>query len=214
MQRRYVNQRVMKMPRINLEYRKEAQKKIIAAAIEVAGDHGWNAVTLDAIAQKVGVTKPALYGYFKNREELLHEVVRGVVSEFQSQFEIRVLQETDPGNIIRQFADVIFDKVKTSGKIFFLLSSRYAENPEYREEITRNVNTVQSAFRDCLTRAKSQGSLSQDVDPDAAAYMITTMTMGVYTILTMMDRDPDGVKQIWIDAAERFLLIQPYVKER
>jgi AcrR family transcriptional regulator len=202
------------MPRINLEYRKEAQKKIIAAAIEVAGNNGWNAVTLDAIAREVGVTKPALYGYFENREKLLHEVVRGVVSEFQSEFETRVLQEKDPGNIIRQFADVIFDKVKTSGKIFFLLSIRNAENPEYREEITWNINTVQSAFCDCLTRAKSQGSLSQDVDPETAAYMITTMTMGVYTTITLMDRDTDIVKKIWIDAAERFLLIPPYVKER
>ena len=213
MQRRYVNQRVIKMPRINLEYRKEAKKKIIAAAIEVAGNHGWDGVTLDAIAQKVGVTKPALYGYFKNREELLHEIVRGVVLEFQSEFETRVLRETDPGKIIRQFADVIFDKVNTSGKTFFLLSSRNAENPEYREEITRNINTIQSAFCDCLTHAKSQGSLSRDVDPDAAAYMITTLTMGVYATLTLMDRDTDGVKQIWIDAAERFLLIPPYAKK-
>ena len=204
----------MKMPRINLEYRKEAQKKIITAAIEVAGDHGWDGVTLDAIAQKVGVTKPALYGYFKNREELLHEIVRGVVSEFQSEFETRVLEETDPKRIIRRFADVIFDKVKTSGKTFFLLSSRNAENPEYREEITRNINTVQSALCDCLIRAKSQGSLSRDVDPDASAYMITTLTMGVYTTLNLIDRDPDGVKQIWIDAAERFLLIPPSVKVR
>ncbi len=204
----------MKMPRINLEYRKEAQKKIIAAAIEVAGDLGWNAVTLDAIAQKVGVTKPALYGYFKNREDLLHEIVRGVISNFQSEFETRVVHENDPEQIIGKFAEVIFDEVKTSGKIFFLLSSRFAENPEYREEITRNVRNIQSALRDCLTRAKSKGSLSRDVDPDTAAYMITTITMGVFTSLTLMDLDTDDVKQIWIDAAERILLIPPYVKEK
>jgi AcrR family transcriptional regulator len=204
----------MKMPRINLEYRKEAQKKIIAAAIEVAGDHGWDGVTLDAIAREVGVTKPALYGYFKNREELLHEIVRGVISNFQSEFETRVAHENDPEQIVRQFAEVIFDEIKTSGKIFFLLSSRYAENPEYREEITRNVTSYQYAFRDCLILAQSKGFLSQDVDPEAAAYMITTMTMGVFASLTIMNLDTDVVKKIWIDAAERFLLIPPYVKER
>ena len=202
------------MPRINLEYRKEAQKKIIAAAIEVAGDHGWDGVTLDAIAQKVGVTKPALYGYFTNREELLHEIVRGMIAIFQSEIETRVTHENDPKQIIGQFAEVIFDKVKSNGKIFFLLSSRHAENPEYREEITQTVNDYQSAFRTRITCMKSEGSLSQDVDPEAAAYMITMMTMGVFASLTLMDLDIDVVKQIWIDAAERFLLIQPNGKKR
>jgi hypothetical protein len=44
--------------------------------------------------------------------------------------------------------------------------------------------------------------------------MITTMTMGVFASLTIMNLDTDVVKKIWIDAAERFLLIPPYVKER
>ena len=45
------------MPRINTEYREEAKRKIITAALEVATSDGWQRVTLETIARKVGVTK-------------------------------------------------------------------------------------------------------------------------------------------------------------
>jgi AcrR family transcriptional regulator len=54
------------MPRINTEYREDAKKKIIDAAVEVAAEDGWGALTLDAVARKVGVTKGAFYSYFAN----------------------------------------------------------------------------------------------------------------------------------------------------
>jgi len=63
------------MPRINTEYREDAKKKIIAAALDVAATSGWGALTLDAIAQKVGVTKGAFYSYFKNSSTLMQDVI-------------------------------------------------------------------------------------------------------------------------------------------
>ena len=68
------------MARINAK--EDAKKKIIAAALDIAAEHGWDAVTLDAIAQNVGVTKPALYSYFENREALLRDVLFEVVPEY------------------------------------------------------------------------------------------------------------------------------------
>ncbi len=61
------------MPRINPEYRNVAKKKIIAATLEIAHETGWDTVTLETVARKVGVTKGALYTYFENCDALMEE---------------------------------------------------------------------------------------------------------------------------------------------
>lgn len=46
---------------------------VIAEAARAFGRHGYKNVTLDEIAKALNVTKPALYYYFKNKQELVYE---------------------------------------------------------------------------------------------------------------------------------------------
>ena len=59
------------MPRINTEYREDAKRKILTAALMVGETKGLETVTLEEISQRVGVTKSALYAYFENRDALM-----------------------------------------------------------------------------------------------------------------------------------------------
>ena len=201
----------MRMSRINTkyhtEYREDAKKKIIAAALDVAAEHGWDAVTLDAIAQNVGVTKPALYGYFKNREALLREVVLDVVQNIRTGLEKIFTQDNDIHLIIRNLAELLFEQQKPYASIFFLLPTRQPQDQKYREGFIDVFDNCRILIRDCLARVKSQGELLRAVDPDAAAYMIIAMTMGLLTSSDFLKMDVDAAKKIWIDAVERLLLI-------
>src|SRR6266700_5560035 len=47
------------------------QKAIVAAAAELFARDGFGATSLDDIAEKLGVTKGALYYHIKNKEEIL-----------------------------------------------------------------------------------------------------------------------------------------------
>jgi AcrR family transcriptional regulator len=201
------------MSRINTEYRSEyrvdAKKKIIAAALNVASEHGWDAVTLDAIALNVGVTKPALYSYFKNREVLLHEVTLEVIRNIQTGLENTLAHDDDIHRIIRNLADLLFEQQKPFANIFFQLPSRIRHNAKNREEFTQIFDENRIIIRDCLTRIKSEGRLLQVVNPDAAAYMIIAMTMGLLTSSDFLKMNVNAAKEIWIDTLERYLLIGP-----
>jgi AcrR family transcriptional regulator len=48
--------------------------KILRAAIRMISDQGPDAVSMESIAAKLGLTKPLLYYYFKNKEALIEEV--------------------------------------------------------------------------------------------------------------------------------------------
>ena len=49
------------------------KQAVIAEAARAFGRHGANNVSLDEIAASLNVTKPALYYYFKNKQELIYE---------------------------------------------------------------------------------------------------------------------------------------------
>ena len=203
----------MRMSRINTEYhteyREDAKKKIIAAALDVAAEHGWDAVTLDAIAQNVGVTKPALYSYFKNREALLREVVLDVVQNIRSGLEKIFAQDNDIHLIIRNLAELLFEQQKPYASIFFLLPTRQPQDPKYREGFIDVFDNCRILIRDCLVRVKNKGKLPREVNPDTATYMIIAMSTGLLTSSDFMEMDVDAAKKIWIDAVERLLLIGP-----
>jgi AcrR family transcriptional regulator len=61
--------------------RAERRAEILDAAIALADAGGLAAVTLRAIAQRVGATAMALYGYFPDKDSLLDAMADRVVSE-------------------------------------------------------------------------------------------------------------------------------------
>jgi AcrR family transcriptional regulator len=50
--------------------------QIINAAVELFYEHGYQRTTLDAVAQRLDVTKPFIYYHFKDKEEVLLEISR------------------------------------------------------------------------------------------------------------------------------------------
>jgi len=193
------------MARINAK--EDAKKKIIAAALDIAAEHGWDAVTLDAIAQNIGVTKPALYSYFENREALLRDVLFEVFRNIRSELETTLADDDDIHHIIRNLAELLFEKQKFYANLFFQLPFRLIQDPRNREEFAIIFDKSRSVIRDCLARAKSREKLPRDVDPDEAACIIIAMTMGLQFGSPSMGMDVNAEKKIWIRTVERFLLI-------
>lgn len=64
------------------------KQAVIAEASRAFGRHGYKNVSLDEIAKTLNVTKPALYYYFKNKQELVYEC-----HELAMQLGDRVLQQ-------------------------------------------------------------------------------------------------------------------------
>jgi AcrR family transcriptional regulator len=55
--------------------RERTRARLIEAAAQIIGEKGYERVTLEEVAARVGMTRGAIYGNFKNREELILAVV-------------------------------------------------------------------------------------------------------------------------------------------
>jgi AcrR family transcriptional regulator len=56
--------------------RQRTREALIQAAAEVIGEKGWDRTSLEEVAVRAGMTRGAIYGNFKHREDLYLSVVR------------------------------------------------------------------------------------------------------------------------------------------
>src|SRR5947209_5754644 len=69
------------------------RERILAAAAEVFAERGYEGAAVSDIARRAGFTTGAIYGRFRDKAELLLEVVRGVL---ESQQEAAVMAASGP----------------------------------------------------------------------------------------------------------------------
>jgi AcrR family transcriptional regulator len=61
---------------------KESRRpEILDAALAVAAERGIDGVSMRAVAQRLGLTPMALYGYFRSKDELLDAVLGRLLAE-------------------------------------------------------------------------------------------------------------------------------------
>jgi AcrR family transcriptional regulator len=79
----------------------EAHGRVIRAALELFGERGIEATSMDAIAQSAGVSKATIYNHWTDKEALLMEVMLYVHGLDQ------VRQEIDSGDVCRDLVAVL-----------------------------------------------------------------------------------------------------------
>jgi len=69
------------------------RERIVDAAVDLFYERGYEHSTLDAVAQRLGVTKPFIYSYFKSKADLLSEICgRGIRASLDAINEVLALK--------------------------------------------------------------------------------------------------------------------------
>lgn len=194
------------MPRINKEYHKEAKNKIILAALEVAAQDGWASVTLDSIAQKVGVTKGAFYSYFPNGNALMQDTVIEMIRTIRNQMMDEISDIDECEQSLEIIADTIFFKMKSILPAFIqAMASNLVKENEFKTKLSalleENINYI-IAF---LSQYQQKGQIPEEVDLRSAIFAIYGMTMGLGLMTHILGKDPKIMRDIWLESARKNL---------
>ncbi len=196
------------MPRINKEYREEAKKKIIAAALEVAAKDGWERVTLDAIAQRVGVTKGAFYSYFPSSSLLMQDVAVGMVRTIRDLMLESLSEGTDGQISLENAADFIFIKIRPLFPAFVqAMASEIPKDPAFCERLSGVIDENHARIHEVLSQYQERGEIPAGVDLHAAVHAIYGMSIGLGMMTHILGKDPMMIKQIWVDSVRKILCI-------
>jgi AcrR family transcriptional regulator len=192
------------MPKVVPEYKDEARRKIIEAAIAEADEKGFSDLKMDDIAARLGISRATLYLYFKSKEDLVfasHSVIRSRLSE--------LMQDAFCRESLDDAFDAIFDEFiyPEDGKGLNLILEIFAgavRDDRLHAAIRNNYLTIRDTVVEVLEEQKAAGRLPDDLDALLAAELIQSVILGI-KMGAAVGLGRDEARRIWNAALRRIL---------
>ena len=139
--------------RVTGERKTETRERILAAAGELFRRHGIDAVGVDAIMHRAGLTHGGFYAYFASKEALVAEVSAAALARSAGRWE-RICQEEAPAaalaRIVGSYLDPAHVAAVERGCVLATLGSEVARRHDARPAITASVRRMLDALAGCL----------------------------------------------------------------
>lgn len=159
------------------------RQQILAEAIRAFGDRGYHAVSMQEIAEAVGVTKPALYLHYASKERLLtatvEEVGRSLVSEITTVANRGLGTSIDPAPVLEELYSVL---VADEGRgVQILMTSRWVS-----DEATAAASRAMDDIHGSLRAAIAARSVLDSACLEDAVEMITASAVYDHAVLPLI----------------------------
>lgn len=143
----------------------ESDARIMTAACELLAERGVEAMTFEAIAQRAGATRPAIYRRWPSKAHLLNEIANGMGAP---------VPPIPPGTPIeaalRALVERVFDhyrKAEIRAANIGLIAA-YQHRPELRQELQIPIeDAARQELADIFAHAEANGRIRHGVDSDA-----------------------------------------------
>ncbi|MFN3002389.1 TetR/AcrR family transcriptional regulator [Mycolicibacterium wolinskyi] len=157
-------------PRRGRPRKERTTKLVVASAVELLLERGYGAVSIEAVAERAGVTKPTIYLRWSNRYELLLDAYRAVITD---------LDPPDLGDLRKELRWLLTARAKIyaapgADKVLAGLASAATEDEGFRVAAAESTARLMAPSRTILKRGVARGDVRPDIDIDAAATLIAS----------------------------------------
>ena len=195
------------MPKVVPEYKDDARRRIIGAAIDVIAERGCDGMTVDDVAKKIRVTKGAVYWYFQSREALLAAVLDSLQTEIR-QVTFESFYNRPAEALLMQIFDrfSVVDAKKRA--VFFDMLVLANRNSQVRHATREYYDGLVATFESAITREKKKNFIQTQADPHHLALMLAALYSGLqnYDMLLLHQEE---LRELWREGV-RILLKSTY----
>jgi AcrR family transcriptional regulator len=158
--------------------RDEKREAVLRMAVRMFLEDGYHRTPLAKIAERLNITKPALYNYFRSKEDILRELYRQGDEQYEASFGRIERGDGDSLHKLREFIRA-YARVMTTdrGMCFARLDDREL-GEEARAEVRRSKRRYDLAFRKKIERGIEDGSILP-CDAKLAAFVIGGALNGI-----------------------------------
>ena len=188
---------IQKRPRLSAE---ERRREVVAAVVELARDNGPEAITTQAIADRIGVTHGALFRHFRDKVAMWAAVFDWVQAELGRVVGDAFAAGGDPLAIIERvfLAHVGFVALHPGvPRILFHELQRPADTA-FHDHVRSMIGAYRERLCVLLKLAKAQGQLPPHLDEEAAAILFLGTVQGLVVQSTLFHGEAG-----MLDAARR-----------
>ncbi len=172
------------MARRTKEEAEETKKAICLAALDIFCEKGYSRTTFDEIAKRINLTKGAIYWHFRNKADILTEIIRKafIISnerlsqnkpEINSIFDLRerMLNEVElikTDHLYRKFMFFVIFQMEWSEAILNKVGN----------EIKDLIQLSENIRKEALTKSQKNGEISANIDIELLSDIIACMIHG------------------------------------
>ncbi len=181
------------------ERRKEQKKESIRrAASELFRTYGFEKVSISDIARKARVSHVTIYNHFGSKEELVHDVVKTVISGL-----VEMSRSIIEGELpfLEKLEAIVFGKVETASQYQGeLMRTAVQDNPEMQQFIdTLWKQEIDKLVLQLVEEGKRLGYIKQDLSQEAIMLYFEIIRAGSFAsagLLSQMKMDSDLARDL------------------
>ncbi len=155
--------------------REDRADHIYRVAAEVMCQKGFEATSMNDIADAVGLTKAGLYHYIRGKEDLLFQIMSYGMDMVDQDVITPAKQIADPSERLRTIISRHSKRVlEVGGAVSILLDEMYALTPAHRRSIKARKRAYFELIRGTLEKLSIEGKL-RNVSPTVATFCLFGM---------------------------------------
>lgn len=168
----------------------ERQAEIVTATLALADDPGPDRLTMEAVAQAVGISQPAVFRHFPTKQALWAAVAERLGRAMRERWHDAIERHPEPLGRVRAIALAQLGLVQATPAITAILFSRelHASNAGLREAFLGLIRELHGAILEAFEEAAAAGRLAHGVPAATAATLIVTLLPGLAVRWSLSDK--------------------------
>lgn len=152
----------------------DRQEEIIIAAIYIIAEQSAQGLSMRNIANRVGVSEPALYRHFENKDDLLQKLIFYLTNYVNNTFQ---WQDDSDQSALEQLEESLGNTMKFFSDSWPFTTTLYATDmffnkPELANELQSVNKTSIARINKILLRGQRDGNINKNIRSDQMAVVI------------------------------------------
>lgn len=167
--------------------------RILAAAETLFSEHGYDAVSMNAIAASAGVSKANIFHHFSSKNALYLAVVKEACKDSQTRVQLAEQSHSSVVARLSHFARTQLQSMLEHGQTTrLILRELLKDEPERGRELAEEVFGQSFAqLVNMIRDGQSAGELRRGIDPAAIAVMLIGMNVYFFEARDVLRHYPD-----------------------
>ncbi|MFH1432657.1 MAG: TetR/AcrR family transcriptional regulator [archaeon] len=192
-------------PKVTDDYKQNVRERILVSAGSLFAQNGYHSTSMDDIVKECGLSKGAIYCYFRSKEDLFIALsdmrLATLLDDMKSAF-----SRNDTASMkLRKAAELHFRQLEDPDDVWRMTLELWVEAPRIPSLETRmkkRYEMTHSFIADIIREGKRNGEFRDDVDEGALSSIILGMLRGLSLHSNKMNQDFDWkrIKKTFLDA--------------
>lgn len=180
----------------------ERKIKILNTALKVFAREGYKDSNLSMIAEECGVSRPTLYLYFKDKDDIYYYAVKLVTGHMFQKYSVMAWDESIGDQIDRIIAictdiiDYAMQNIDSLEGLMDIMLQLKRENVDFSETIMKRTIKLTILFKRLLNSGMQEKVVSPDCDVDmVSTHIFTLLECFCFQVAFLGNFDPEESKR-------------------